>query len=243
MSNAKNTNTKKASATAVIMSHYFAFQLSEESKINTLALFERADAGEINGLNQAVAENTKNLMDEMLQAFLFDMLEQAKVKPFAEKIMMGSGSLIKKTSLGLINKVLLKQADKEMIGILEFTKSQIVMQAIDGEEVMYMGLALPDELADQYLSITSNIENKQFRGQNQALASFFNQLTHIGLNTALKEPSKLLRLSYMSQKIVDVAHAGMNKALSAATPKLIGGLNDRDLVFTVNSLQKFWLSA
>ena len=60
-----------------------------------------------------------------------------------------------------------------------------------------------------------------------------------GLELSLNGPTQVLKVGRITQKIVDLAHAGIRKALRSGIPKMVGGMNYKELTVTLALLQGY----
>ena len=175
--------------------------------------------------SKQAAKVTSLFIEEILQALVFDLVEDVGFKPFAKKLILNVGNIVQKAIQLLVDKIIVKLDNKELTPYIQhFTK----LQYKDGDQ-NYVGVELSSEQEQRLEDCWEDLASGNISNTSKELKIFLQGSLDVSLDAYLKTPMSLVRLGLISGKILDGVYLAIDKAVPPAIKKVVDGMDDQEL--------------
>ncbi len=161
------------------------------------------------------------LVGALLQVMIVDLVEQVKMKPFAKKIVKQLEGVIEKTANTLVNKVILKLSNKDLIPLVEYLRT--LELEIDG--IRYIAFQLEDFAEEALEQSRVALQEEDLKAARKEFHTAMQNFQEQGLYIFYKKPMGMIKLGMVAKKIVDLGYKAIQGAVKPAINKIVKGMD------------------
>lgn len=177
------------------------------------------------------------LLEEVLQAFFLEPARQFKLNRVAMKLVQTGVGVMKKTSQAAISKVLKKMSNRELQPLADYILTLVWEPLPERPENGILAFKVSDELYEQLQNVINAGRAGNPLDHRQELADVLVRFVDEGAQQLVINAVALIKLGFVTQKIVDVA---LDTGISAAhtlVSKLPGAMKERELLMFYDFLE------
>jgi len=215
------------------MTAFIAIPLSREYLALSDQIFEKLHTGNRSPQAKETVNSTKLLIDDMFKIMVDDLVEQVKMKPFSKKIIHQVGAISHKTLNVLIDKVVSKLDNKELLPLVKHFKDN----EIKYKDKKYLGFQLSDSQEAHLFSCIEGLKKGEIESAKEDLVALLESVTDEGIELFLHTPMSLIHLGMIARKIVDFVGSTIEKTVPPAIGKIVEHMEHEEL----KSLETFLL--
>ncbi len=207
------------------MSTYVSLPLTDEYLRLSDDIIEKLRAGEKRSLARDTVKSTNILIDNMFEIIIDDMVENVTMKPFAKKVVIQVGSLSRKTVNTLVDKVVKKLSNKELLPLVGYFKDL----ELEHEGQIYMAFRMEDDLEECLDRCLENLESGDVEAVRKDLVTLLVGVANQSIELNLVKPMSLIKLGMISRKVVDFVETTLEKAIPPAIKKIVKNMDQEEL--------------
>jgi len=207
----------------------FAFPASAELQLD----FQELTAAYANGAipKEPMAPRfiafAQRYADEILDALVLNLVSGADPDSHAPKTLESVVGLIKSTSHALIRQVLNKRSNKDLVSVAEFMANRRVIMAVDGVKRDFISFPLA---AKDYQLLHDAWHNASLgEADVEAMKHATLRFAELSTQAFYVETGESIELGFIAQKMFNMGHMAIDKALKMAINRLIPALKPREL--------------
>lgn len=193
---------------------YVAIPSPQKLEDNSNKFLAAARAGSREPQNALVIQIAFDFLDVTLDALFYGPTRQIELTPFRKRLVDALGSLIVKTSHGLVRSVIGKSSNEELKRLVSYIEERRIY--LDGKA--HVSFPLPDSFATRYEALHESTMsgNRAIEQQVAVMCEFIDIL----LDYMFKKPCDLLQLGFIARKAVDLGYSSV-RSLSHSTVRKI----------------------
>lgn len=165
------------------------------------------------------------LVSSMMEALIHQLVESVEMKPLTKKIMKQLGAVVEKTSTVLVEKVIAKLKNEELLPILEY----MTELEVEHEGVLYLCCPLDEARAGRLIGALDEIDAGNGDAARVAFLEELLYVEDVALLEFYKRPLDLVKLGMIARKIVDVGYVTLGKASHSAVKKMVSKMDQHEL--------------
>lgn len=215
------------------MTTFVALPLSDNYLKMSDEIYKQLSAGNRSPQARSTVNAVKLLVDDMFVILVDELVEKVKMKPFSKKVIHQVGAISHKTINVLIDKVVSKLENKELLPLVQHFKQCESMHS----NKRTLGFQLDDAHEAQVFSCIANLEKGEIELVRRDLISLLESITDQGIELFLHQPMSLIKLGLISRKVVDFVGATIQKTVPPAIGKIVEHMDKEEL----KSLEGFLL--
>lgn len=219
------------------MAKYFGIPLDDEYRALIAEGRENLHDPDAPPQNEKALQAAQIFIHSMLNVIIYDLCDQVEIKPFAEKVVRQLGKLMEKTTNILLDKVISKLSNEELVPLVEYLENL----ELDCDGNLYMSILLSDKVEDDLDRSFACIESKDVDKATKHFRNGIIGLAEASIHTFLIEMMGLLNLGFLTRKIVDLSAATLQKAIPPAIRKTAVDLSQTELESFQSYLDQFLL--
>ncbi|MDP1539750.1 MAG: hypothetical protein Q8L72_03745 [Moraxellaceae bacterium] len=207
----------------------FAFPASAELQLD----FQELTAAYANGAipKEPMAPRfiafAQRYADEILDALVLNLVSGADPDSHAPKTLENVVGLIKSTSHALIRQVLNKRSNKDLATVAEFMANRRVIMEIDGVKRDF--ISFPLAASDYQLLHDAWQKAASGEADVEAMKQATLRFAELSTQAFYVETGDAIELGFIAQKMFNMGHMAIDKALKMAINRLIPALKPREL--------------
>ncbi len=174
---------------------------------------------------QLAAQLGDVLVGSMMQSLIHEFLRDVELKPFARKVMTQVGSVVEKTSISIVEKVIVKLPNKELRIILDY----MVDHELDVDGTLYLASEMNQDKGQRLLDSLVIINNGDGEQVKDEFMESLLYVLDLSLNDFLKQPMSLIKLGLISRKMVDIGYVTLTKASKTAVKQMVKKMDNQEL--------------
>lgn len=194
---------------------YVAIPSPGKLDANTDSFLAAMRSGSRQPQNQVFTEIAFDFLDVMLEALFYGPTRQIEHTGFRKRLIDGLGSLIEKTSHGLIRTVVAKLSNDELRALEGFVAERRLY--IDG--VSHVSFPLPPHFTTRFEALheaTMSGNRDNVEQQVEVMSEFVD----IALDYMFKKPIDLLKLGFIARKGADIGYSSIRSLAHSTIRKL-----------------------
>jgi hypothetical protein len=211
------------------MTALFAFPASDQLQLD----FNELTAAYANGAipKEAMAPRfvafAQRYADEILDALVLNLVSGADPDSNAPKTLENVVNLTKSTSHALIRQVLNKRSNKDLASIAEFMTSRRVIMEQNGTQRDFISFPLA---ANDYQLLHDAWQKAAMgEGDVEGMKRATLRFAELSTQAFYVETGNAIELGFIAQKMFNMGHMAIDKALKMAINRLIPALKSREL--------------
>ncbi|MFZ5755662.1 MAG: hypothetical protein ACOY3X_02035 [Pseudomonadota bacterium] len=194
---------------------YVAIPSPDRLEQNTNTFLAAMNSGSRAPQNAVFTEIAFDFLDVMLEALFYGPTRQIELTGFRKKLVDSLGSVIEKTTHGLIRSIVAKLSNDELRHLQAFVEERRLY--LDGKP--HVSFPLPPRFATRFQALhdatmSGNRENSEVQ------SDVMNEFVDISLDYMLKKPADLLKLGFIARKGVDLGHSSIRSLAHSTVRKL-----------------------
>lgn len=199
---------------------YIAIPSPDRLEANTQTFLAAIASGSSEPQNKVFTEIAFDFVDLILEGLLHGPTRQIELHGFRKKLVDGLGSVLEKTTHGLIKAVVAKLANDELKGLRVFVEERRL--ALAGKP--YVSFPLPQHFTTRFM-VQHEATMSGNRDNPDAQADVMNELVDIALDYLLKRPTDLIKLGFLARKGVDIGYSSIRSVAHSTIRKLAHDLS------------------
>lgn len=201
------------------MTNYVAFPTSTALAVSSLTLIDNFEKGLRDSQSKLFVDVAQHFTDEIITAFVLNIVSSADPKDHSSKIMTNFASVIKSTVNGLIKQVLGKMSNDELRPLARYIKAHRLTFMREGKERIYIAFAISEDFYQQF----SAVLERGIQGEtiNKELTSLMENFAVQAHEAFYDESLKSIKLGFIGRKLVDVGSIAIRKGSQTAVRHLM----------------------
>lgn len=195
---------------------YVAVPSSEKLEINTDKFLAAIRSRSREPQNGVFTEIAFEFVGVMLEALFYGPTRQIEHTGFRKKLIDGLGSLIEKTSHGLIRSVVAKLSNEELSALEGYVQERRLY--LDGKP--HVAFPLSSHFTTRFEALhEATMSGSRDNADEQA--EVMCEFVDICLDYMLKKPLALIKLGFIARKSAEVGHSAMASMAHSTIRKLV----------------------
>lgn len=199
---------------------YVAIPSPDRLEDNTNRFLAAMKAGSREPQNAVFTQIAFDFLDVMLEAQFYGPTRQIELTGFRKRLIDSLGSVIEKTTHGLIRSIVAKLSNDELRQLQAFVEERRLY--LDGKP--HVSFPLPQRFSTRFealhdATMSGNRENAAVQ------ADVMNEFVDISLDYMFKKPVALLKLGFIARKGVDIGHSTIQSLAHSTVAKLSSDLS------------------
>lgn len=194
---------------------YVAIPSPPRLEENTDRFLAAMKAGSRESQSPVFTQIAFDFVDAMLGALFFGPTRQIELHGMRQKLVDGLGSVIEKTSHGLIRQVVAKLSNEEMRPLLAFVEERRLN--LDGTP--YISFPLTPHFTTRFEALHEATMSGS-RDNIEEQVAVMNEFVDISLDYMMKKPIDMLKLGFIARKGADLGYSSVRSLAHSTVRKL-----------------------
>lgn len=199
---------------------YVAVPSTATLEQNTDKFLANMKAGTREPQNTLFTSIAFEFVDVQLEALFFGPTRQIELTSFRKRLVDTLGSVIEKTTHGLIRSVVAKLSNDELRGLVSFVEDRRVI--IDGKQ--HVAFPLPQHFTTRFEALHEATMSGN-RDNVAAQVEVMNEFVDISLDYMFTRPIALVKLGFIARKGAELGHSTIRSLAHSTVSKLATDLS------------------
>lgn len=210
------------------MSNVIAIPISEKTKQFAETFLAKQAAGDASAA-EALIERVDGMTEDMLNLFLVKPTQMIKLSGGQQKVVNFAVSTAEKASHMLTRQIFKKKTPAELSTIAGIMKAQMWPAEESNGNQTRIAVPVGDELAKRFAAAREAADAGEGKANISLLTGVMDQLTEEIMHKFFLEPTKEVKMGFVTQKALNVGVEGSRKAIQAVTNRVMGELSEESL--------------
>lgn len=223
-------------------SAYVAFRSSERLRANSRLLLKNLESRSTEPQSVVMNAIMADFTDELLQAYMIDIIDIMQLSPFMNKFIHGTVSTIKTTVSSVSKPIINKLSNKQLVPLGDYIRD-IMLTAPHPErgEQPWVGFSLDAAFHARVEALISKLREPNPTAHTTELVEILSKITDRAMEVYIVAPTELLGLGFITRKVADTGSTVIRSASQALIRKLIPDLGEAQLVALANYMDELLL--
>lgn len=210
------------------MSNVIAIPISEKTRQFAETFLAKQAAGDA-GAAEALIDRVDGMTEDMLSLFLVKPTQMIKLSGGQQKIVNFAVSTAEKASHMLTRQIFKKKTPAELGVIAQLMKDQMWPAEEANNNQARIAVPVGDDLAQRFAAARTAADAGEAKENISLLTGVMDQLTEEIMHKFFLEPTKEVKMGFVTQKALNVGVEGSRKAIQAVTNRVMGELGEESL--------------
>ncbi len=206
-----------------------AFPADQRLSENSALLVARLESGDPAPQTELCLAVANDFAEQVLKAMLLDYLESDGISPLNRKVLLQLAKVVNKTTKFMINKVVAKLSNEEMLPLAQYIDKTRVELTREDNNVTMITCPLSEEDKALFDQIKQQSQKGAGAAERENVARFIQQMSDATLHHFMWEPTQLMKLGVVSRKLVETSYHGIRKGTSTAIKKVIVNMGEAEV--------------